>query len=81
MNNTSKISDIPIRKLLIIEWLMKLHDDVIIGQIESLLTSNGIPQNGRTKKVKRLSQLRGKMTKQSEKEIDDQISALRKEWE
>lgn len=33
------------------------------------------------KTQKRLSSLRGKMTKQSEKEIDDQISELRNEWE
>ena len=32
-------------------------------------------------KTKKLSFLRGKMTKQSEKEIDDQISLLRNEWE
>lgn len=32
-------------------------------------------------KMKKLSFLRGKMTKQSEKEIDDQISLLRNEWE
>jgi hypothetical protein len=32
-------------------------------------------------KVKKLSFLRGKMTKQNEKEIDDQISRLREEWE
>lgn len=30
---------------------------------------------------KRLSALRGKMTNQSENEIDEQISNLRKEWE
>ena len=29
----------------------------------------------------KLSDLRGKMTKQSEKEIDDQISDLRSEWD
>ena len=29
----------------------------------------------------KLSSLRGKMTKQSEKEIDDQISDLRSEWD
>lgn len=32
-------------------------------------------------KAKKLSSLRGKMTKQNEKEIDDQISHLRDEWE
>jgi hypothetical protein len=32
-------------------------------------------------KKPKLSDLRGKMTKQSEKEIDDQISDLRNEWE
>jgi hypothetical protein len=33
------------------------------------------------RKVKKLSSLRGKMTKQNEGEIDDQISQLRSEWE
>lgn len=33
------------------------------------------------KSKKKLSLLRGKMTKQSEKEIDDQISDLRDEWD
>jgi hypothetical protein len=33
------------------------------------------------KSLKKLSTLRGKMTKQSEKEIDDQISDLRNEWD
>lgn len=44
------------------------------------------PESITTKRVfktpkKKLSLLRGKMTKQSEKEIDDQISDLRSEWE
>ena len=33
------------------------------------------------KPKRKLSALRGKMAKQSEKEIDDQISDLRSEWE
>jgi hypothetical protein len=33
------------------------------------------------KSKRKLSALRGKMTKQSEKEIDDQISNLRSEWD
>ncbi|MFM7857259.1 MAG: hypothetical protein ACKO96_36405 [Flammeovirgaceae bacterium] len=33
------------------------------------------------RKVKKLSSLRGKMTKQNEREIDDQIFQLRSEWE
>ena len=33
------------------------------------------------KPVRKLSALRGKMTKQSEKEIDEQISNLRSEWD
>ncbi len=33
------------------------------------------------KDSKRLSHLRGKTTKQSEKEINDQLSSLRNEWE
>lgn len=33
------------------------------------------------KPKRKLSALRGKMTKQSEKEIDDQISDLRSEWD
>lgn len=33
------------------------------------------------KPKKRLSSLRGKMTRQSEKEIDDQISDIRNEWD
>ena len=35
----------------------------------------------REKPKRKLSALRGKMTKQSEKEIDDQISNLRSEWD
>jgi hypothetical protein len=33
------------------------------------------------KPIKRISSLRGKMTKQDEKEIDDQLSEFRNEWE
>ncbi len=33
------------------------------------------------KPKRKLSILRGKMTKESEKEIDDQISSLRSEWD
>lgn len=33
------------------------------------------------KPIKRISSLRGKMTRQDEKEIDNQLSELRNEWE
>jgi hypothetical protein len=45
------------------------------------LSTGSITQIGSHKPKKKLSLLRGKMTKQSEKEIDDQISDLRSEWD
>lgn len=44
-------------------------------------TSGSLYMISHIKSNKRLSMLRGKMTKQSEREIDDQISDLRKEWD
>ena len=45
------------------------------------LSIGSITQIVFNKPKKKLSLLRGKMTKQSEKEIDDQISDLRNEWD
>lgn len=68
-------------------WLPKIEPfpfDENICSIENrtilIFPSQKVPQLFFKKPHKKLSLLRGKMTKQSEKEIDDQISDLRKEW-
>lgn len=43
--------------------------------------SNGLKIRVRQKPKKKLSALRGKLSKQSKKEVDEQISKLRNEWE
>ena len=54
-----------------------IDDDIIMIFPPGIFTSMII-----SKKPKRkLSELRGKTTKQSKREIDDQISKLREEWD
>lgn len=60
------------------EYILNIENNVITfcpprASVVQLSLSDG--------KAKKLSYLRGKMTKQSEREIDDQIARLRDEWE
>lgn len=49
-------------------------------RVGNMLESN-LKMNFSEKPKRKLSALRGKLTKQSKKEIDDQISNLRSEWD
>lgn len=60
------------------------HDKYVFDYENGILTlyrpSSSIQPLLIERKTKKLSSLRGKMTKQNEKEIDDQILHLRDEW-
>ena len=70
------------------EWLPQIDLSLFVENISGIenrtifyYPPNVVSRQLFEKQKKKLSLLRGKMTKQSEKEIDDQISDLRNEWD
>ena len=71
------------------DWQIATLEDFLFGESILRMDNNSVyirPPSFLARKVfskkpnRRLSLLRGKMNRQSEKEIDDQISDLRNEW-
>jgi hypothetical protein len=74
--------DISINRWVSCDNICNIHDSIVKiekNRIVLLSHSKNCAINFKLSKIK-LSALRGKMTKQSNKEIDSQIQMLRNEW-